>query len=75
MIASCGICFENKLQTTYVYFLLCTNNIYWYLKFFEIYSDRSGDFYAGGMSHDPPQIQIPEKWTFKQGNDTKKFPF
>ena len=23
------------------------------------------------MSHDPPQIQIPEKWTFKQGNDNK----
>ena len=26
--------------------------------FLEIYSDRSGDFYAGVMSHDPPQIQI-----------------
>ena len=40
-------------------------------KFFEIYSDRSGDFYSRVMSHDPPQIQIPEKWTSKQGNDTK----
>ena len=30
-------------------------------KFFEIYSDRSGDFYSGVMSHDP----------FNKGNDTK----
>ena len=40
-------------------------------KFFETYSDTSGDFYAGVMSHDPPQIQIPQKWTLKQQNDTK----
>ena len=40
-------------------------------KFLQIYSDRSGDFYAGVMSHDLPQIQILEKCTFKQGNDIK----
>ena len=27
------------------------------------------------MSHDPPQIQIPQKWTFKQGKDTKSVRF
>ena len=43
--------------------------------FFEIYSDRSGDFYSGVVSHDPPQIQIPQKWTFKQENDTKSVCF
>ena len=40
-------------------------------KFFDIYSDRSGDFYSGVMSHDPPQIQISENWTFKPGNGIK----
>ena len=43
--------------------------------FFEIYSDRSGDLYAEVMSHDPPQIQIQEKWTFIQGNVTKSVLF
>ena len=27
------------------------------------------------MSHDLPQMQIPEKWTFVQGNDTKSVCF
>ena len=44
-------------------------------KFFEIYFNISGNFYAGVMSHDPPQIQIPQKWTLKQGNDTKSVCF
>ena len=42
-------------------------------KLFEVYSDRSADFYSRVMSHDPLQIQIPEKWTFKQGNASESF--